>query len=361
MCDPDALASYDYDLPAELIAQRPLPERDASRLLVLDRNAGVVAHRTFREFPELIRPHDLLVLNETRVIPARLVGRRTATRGKWEGLFLGVNEAGDWRLIGQTRGKLQPGESITLTAAPATADAPSDAGHQHELVLTLIERSGDGEWTATPESDADSLALLDRFGTVPLPPYIRRDTPTDEDRERYQTTFAHTPGAVAAPTAGLHFTPEILDTCRDRGAAIAAVTLHVGPGTFRPIDIQRLSEHRMHREWCRVTQETVDAVASAHEAGGRVIAVGTTTVRTLESVAAAGSLRPFCGETDLFIRPPYMFRVVDALLTNFHLPRSTLLVLLAAFAGREHVLSAYQSAINERYRFYSYGDAMFVQ
>jgi S-adenosylmethionine:tRNA ribosyltransferase-isomerase len=202
---------------------------------------------------------------------------------------------------------------------------------------------------------------LDRFGTVPLPPYIRRDAPTDEDRERYQTTFAHTPGAVAAPTAGLHFTPAILDACRDRGATIATVTLHVGLGTFRPIDVERLSEHRMHREWCRVTQETVDAVSSARDAGGRIIAVGTTTVRTLESAAAAGTLQPFCGETGLFIRPPYTFRIVDALLTNFHLPRSTLLVLLAALAGRDRILSAYQTAINKRYRFYSYGDAMFVQ
>ncbi len=353
MSDPDVLSSYDYDLPPELIASRPLPRRDASRMLVLDRRSGAVAHRTFRDFPSLIRPHDLLVLNETKVIPARLVGRRTATGGRWEGLFLGVTATGRWRLIGQTRGKLLPGESITL--APVHASRSTG-----QLQLTLCERDDDGEWTATVENDADHLTLLDQFGTVPLPPYIERETPTDDDRSRYQTTFARTPGAVAAPTAGLHFTPEILDRCRQRGANIAKVTLHVGLGTFRPVSVERLSEHRMHHEWCELSQQTVDAVKAARSAGGRVIAVGTTTVRTLESAASRGSLAPFAGETNLFIRPPYEFNVVDALLTNFHLPRSTLLVLLAAFAGHKQVLAAYQAAIDERYRFYSYGDAMFV-
>lgn len=354
MSDPDLLSSYDYDLPPELIADQPLAQRDASRLLVLDRDTGDIQHRMFRDLPSLMRPHDLLVLNETRVIPAKLTGHRTATGGRWEGLFLGVTPEGNWRLIGQTRGKLQPGETLTLTSAAQTG-LPEDS-----LLLTLKSRKDNGEWQATTNSHADHLTLLERIGTVPLPPYIEREAPTADDRERYQTTYATTPGAVAAPTAGLHFTPEILEECRVRGANVATVTLHVGLGTFRPIAVDRLDQHDMHYEWCELPQSTVDAIRATRQAGGRVIAVGTTTVRTLESAAASGTLAPFTGETNLFIRPPYEFKVVDALLTNFHLPRSTLLVLLAAFAGRDQVLAAYHAAIDERYRFYSYGDAMFV-
>ncbi len=354
MSDPDRLSSYDYELPPELIADRPLPQRDASRLLVLDRVSGGIRHQTFRDFPSYLRPHDLLVLNETRVIPAKLTGYRTVTGGRWEGLFLGLTTDGHWRLIGQTRGKLQPGETITLT--PAAHSQESDAS----LPITLLSRSEGGEWTASINRAGDHLTLLAEFGTVPLPPYIERETPSDEDRERYQTTYALTPGAVAAPTAGLHFTPEILDQCRSQGAVIAKVTLHVGLGTFRPVAVDNLSEHHMHYEWCELPQVTVDAIDKCRNAGGRVVAVGTTTVRTLESAAAMGPLAPYTGETNLFIRPPYEFQIVDALLTNFHLPKSTLLVLLAAFAGRDRVLAAYQAAIEKRYRFYSYGDAMFV-
>lgn len=352
----EEISHYDYDLPAELIAGVPLPQRDASRLLTLDRLTGRIAHRTFRDFPSLLQAGDLLVLNQTRVVPARLLGRRTATGGHWEGLFLGCRDNGDWRLIGQTRGKLQPGESITLHRADSAGVDPA----AETLALQLLRRSDDGEWTARPDSDASAFELLDRFGAVPLPPYIERDRPTDLDRERYQTTFARTPGAVAAPTAGLHFTPEILARCRDRGVGIAFVTLHVGLGTFRPVSVERLDEHVMHHEWCELPQETVEAIGSTQSAGRRVIAVGTTTVRTLESVAARGPLTAWTGQTNLFIRPPYEFRVVDALLTNFHLPRSTLLVLVSAFAGRESVLRAYASAIAQRYRFYSYGDAMLI-
>ncbi|MBX3436808.1 MAG: tRNA preQ1(34) S-adenosylmethionine ribosyltransferase-isomerase QueA [Planctomycetaceae bacterium] len=352
MLDLDDPSSFDYDLPPELIADRPLPERDASRLLVLNRRSGDISHRSFRDFPSLLRPQDLLVLNETKVIPAKLAGVRTATGGRWEGLFLGVTEAGAWRIIGQTRGKLQPGESITLEPPHATDTA--------RLLLTLQERTDDGEWTATVEEHAAAFTLLDRFGTVPLPPYIERESPTEDDRMRYQTTYARAPGAVAAPTAGLHFTPEILDRCSAQGARLATVTLHVGIGTFRPISSSRLSEHRMHHEWCELPSGTVEAIEATRAADGRVVAVGTTTVRTLESAAAQGPLAPFSGATNLFIRPPYQFKVVDALLTNFHLPRSTLLVLLSAFAGRDPVLAAYQEAIAARYRFFSYGDAMFV-
>ncbi len=349
----DEVSHYDYELSPDRIASEPLPERDASRLLCLERRTGAIAHRTFRQFPGLLRPGDLLVVNETKVVPARLVGQRTATGGKWEGLFLGVMPEGHWRLIGQTRGKLQPGESITLQHASGGASPAT-------LQLTLRTRTETGEWTAIVDSQEDTFCLLEQFGTVPLPPYLQREQPSSLDRERYQTTFAKLPGAVAAPTAGLHFTPEILEACRRRGAEIVPVTLHVGLGTFRPMDVNQLSEHRMHSEWCDLPQPTVDAIYRTRRSGGRVIGIGTTTVRTLESVAASGPLRAWSGETSLFIRPPYEFRVVDALLTNFHLPRSTLLVLVSAFAGREQVLNAYHTAIAEQYRFYSYGDAMFI-
>lgn len=354
MSDDDLLSSYDYQLPANLIARQPAPTRDAARLLYLSRAAETIAHRTVREFPELLRPGDLLVLNETRVIPARLMGFRTATRGRWEGLFLGSEPDGTWRIIGQTRGRLRPGESLTISASEATASHGS-------LTLELVERRDEGEWLARPQSKRGTLDLLVEFGTVPLPPYIERDRPTAADRERYQTVYASRPGAVAAPTAGLHFTPELLQACQDRGAAIATVTLHVGLGTFRPVTADRLSEHRMHSEWCEVTDETAATVRKVRSAGGRVVAVGTTTVRTLETAGLSGEVRAWRGETDLFIRPPYTFRAVDAVLTNFHLPRSTLLVLISTFAGRELVRRAYAEAIAERYRFYSYGDAMFIE
>jgi S-adenosylmethionine:tRNA ribosyltransferase-isomerase len=228
-------------------------------------------------------------------------------------------------------------------------------------VVELIEQRDEGEWLARPHSDRDVLDLLEEFGAVPLPLYIERDRPTAADRERYQTVYARRPGAVAAPTAGLHFTPELLAACTGRGAAIATVTLHVGLGTFRPVTAARLSEHRMHSEWCEVPEETAATIRAVRSTGGRVIAVGTTTVRTLETAAVSGEVRGWRGETDLFIRPPYTFRAVDALLTNFHLPRSTLLVLVSTFAGRELVQRAYAEAIAEQYRFYSYGDAMFLE
>jgi len=350
MFDADLLASYDYRLPENLIATVPAARRDGSRLMHVDRAGHGIRQDKISHFPELLNSGDLLVLNETRVIPARLVGVRTQTGGKWEGLYLGSSPAGAWRLIGRTRGRLRPGETLSVHA-PAGAGEP--------LLLTLLEQS-EGEWTAQPQSQRPALELLERFGRVPLPPYLNREDDA-ADRVRYQTVFAATPGAIAAPTAGLHFTPELLDACRARGVDIAFVTLHVGVGTFRPVAAQHLSDHVMHAEWCCLPQETVTAINATRERRGRVVAVGTTTVRTLESVAADGPLRSWSGETRLFIRPPYQFQVVDALLTNFHLPRSTLLVLVSAFAGRDLILSAYQQAIEAGYRFFSYGDAMFIK
>lgn len=395
----DDLNLYDYELPPELIAAEPLARRDQSRLLVIDRRTGELDHRRTRDLPALLRPGDCLVLNDTQVIPARLLGRRKATGGKWEGLYLGGTPSGAWRLIGQSRGRLNPGEQIVLVPAHRPESG-------EEFVLTLIERDPDGVWTARPEACAahashNTLEILKRFGTVPLPPYIRRKLATEADWERYQTTYSRKPGAVAAPTAGLHFTPELLAACRERGLGIGYVTLHVGIGTFRPIGVPRLSEHRMHSEWCELPEETADLLNRTRASGGRIVAVGTTTVRTLESAARAAEppiedrgwrmeerglriedsgaplsilhplssilhspsspvLQPWRGETDLFIRPPYAFRAVDCLLTNFHLPKSSLLVLVAALTGLELTKRAYQSAIRERYRFYSYGDAMLI-
>ncbi len=350
----DEISAYDYHLPEELIAQVPAERRDESRLMVIDRKTGSISHHTFRDLPDFLTSGDLLIVNNTRVVPARLVGVRTATGGKWEGLFLRLEEAGRWRLIGQTRGRLQPGERLTLSPADSRRQDSSD-----RLDLLLETRNEDGTWTVKPESERSALELLDQFGTLPLPHYMQREAGV-ADRDRYQTTYAQQPGAVAAPTAGLHFTPELFETCRQKGIDRANVTLHVGLGTFRPVSVNRLEEHRMHSEWCELPAETVERISKAKQGGHRVVAVGTTSVRPLESVAAHGPLVPWQGETQLFIRPPYQFQVVDALITNFHLPKSTLLVLVSAFAGRGLMLEAYATAVRERYRFFSYGDAMLI-
>jgi S-adenosylmethionine:tRNA ribosyltransferase-isomerase len=349
----DSLEHYDYDLPEELIATEPPAARDASRLLLVDRRTGRFHHHRITDLPELLDVGDMLALNNTEVIPARLLGLRTATGGKWEGLFLRSNDSGHWYVIGQSRGRLKAGERLTILPAHAPES-------RAKLVLTLLARDDDGVWTARPDLSAPALELLQLFGTVPLPPYIRRKLATESDWQRYQTTFAREPGAVAAPTAGLHFTPELLATCRKQGIAHDTVTLHVGIGTFRPIAVEALADHRMHSEWCEVRAAVAERLEQARQAGGRIIAVGTTVVRTLESAAPSGRIEPIRRETDLFIRPPYEFRAIDGLLTNFHLPKSSLLVLVSAFAGRELVRAAYDEAIQEEYRFYSYGDAMLI-
>jgi S-adenosylmethionine:tRNA ribosyltransferase-isomerase len=349
----DDLAAYDYELPAELIATEPLPQRDASRMLVVDRCTERLEHRSISDLPEILRPGDRLVLNDTRVVPAHLFGIRKATGGKWEGLFLEVDAAGHWKLIGHAGGKLRSGE--TLAIAPAHRPESSE-----RLELTLLDCDAEGIWTAAPASSQNAVELLEQFGTVPLPPYIHRKLGAGLDWERYQTTFAARPGAVAAPTAGLHFTPELLARCEQRGIPQTFVTLHVGIGTFRPISVERLSDHTMHGEWCELSADASALLDQTRAAGGRIVAVGTTTVRTLETAFTDGSFIPWSGTTDLFIRPPYRFGGLDCLLTNFHLPRTTLFVLVSALAGLELMHRAYREAVRESYRFYSYGDAMLI-
>lgn len=347
------LSDYDYELPDELIARHPAEKRDGSRLLVLHRSDGRIEHRQVTDLPGYLRSGDTLVLNDTKVLPARLLGKRTATGGAWEGLYLGCDADQRWQILSKTRGKLQPGESITLLPPQSP-----EAGNTFQL--TLLERDGDGGWFVQPERPEDPVAVLQQFGTVPLPPYIERDLATSEDWQRYQTTYARTYGAVAAPTAGLHFTPELLAECQARGTAQEFVTLHVGIGTFRPIAVENLDEHRMHAEWCELSGDVAQRLRERKTCGGRIVAVGTTTVRTLESAARSGELEGFQDQTDLFIRPPYTFRAVDALLTNFHLPKSSLLVMISAFAGQDLIRLAYKEAIERRYRFFSYGDAMLI-
>jgi S-adenosylmethionine:tRNA ribosyltransferase-isomerase len=344
------LDDYNYELPRELIAQHPRPQRIDARLMIVDRRTGTIDHRFIRDLPELFERDDCLVINETRVVPARLVGRRTATGGRWEGLYVSSDEQGRWRLLGTTRGKLQPGELITLI----------DNDGRDALELRLIEKQAGGEWLGIPSSTEPALQLLDRVGWIPLPHYIRDGRMVDEDRQRYQTVYAKHPGSVAAPTAGLHFTEDLLRRIDKRGVGIARVTLHVGLGTFRPIQSDVIEEHKMHGEWGRVDAATADLVNQRRAAGGRAIAVGTTCVRLLESAGAGGQLAPFEAETSLYIHPPYKFRMVDAMLTNFHLPKTTLLVLVCTFGGRELMLRAYQEAIAEEYQFFSYGDAMLI-
>jgi S-adenosylmethionine:tRNA ribosyltransferase-isomerase len=344
------LDQYDYELPRHLIAQRPAPSRVDARLLVVDRRHETLSHHHVRDLPEILRPGDCLVLNDTRVVPARLLGRRESTGGHWEGLFLEVEAKGLWRILCKTRGKLVPDETIRLT----------DAQGQDDIQLRMGVKQADGSWIVRPQSDEETFALLARIGRVPLPPYIRKGEMDEADRQHYQTVYARWPGAVAAPTAGLHFSESLLRRLEDDRIVLCPLTLHTGAGTFQPIAAPLLAEHKMHAEWGTIGQEIADRILQCRAAGGRVVAVGTTSVRLLETAAADGALKQFTGYTDLFIRPPFRFQVVDALLTNFHLPRTTLLVLVRTFGGAALIARAYEEAIRESYRFYSYGDAMLI-
>jgi len=341
---------YDYELPKHLIAQRPLPNRADARLMVVDRRSQTIEHRHVRDLPEILQPGDILVLNNTRVVPARLVGYRTETRGRWEGLFVEADPSGVWQVIGKTRGKLRPGETITLVNREGRDD----------IKLFVIGKIADGGWLVSPDTSEDTWQTLERLGRVPIPPYIRGGQMMEEDRTRYQTVYAQVPGSVAAPTAGLHFTPQLLNSLRTQGVKIVFVTLHVGLGTFVPIKTSQIEEHKMHSEWGEIAPEVAEEINAARKEGGRVVAVGTTVTRLLETAAASGELKPFAGRTDLYIRPPYQFKIVDALMTNFHLPKTTLLVLVRTFGGDELIKRAYDEAIREEYRFYSYGDAMLI-
>jgi S-adenosylmethionine:tRNA ribosyltransferase-isomerase len=340
-------ADFDYHCPPELVAQRPAADRAASRLLVVDRATGGVSHRRFLELPSLLAPGDVLVLNVSRVIPARLTGIRENGRPA-EILLVHPTPDGTWLAMVHPGGKLKAGRRVRFGG---------------DAVAEIVEVVGGGLRRVRFIGALDAQTVMERYGLVPLPPYIRR-APEAEDRERYQTVYARVDGSVAAPTAGLHFTPAILDAIQTRDIAVAEVVLHVGPGTFKPVEVDDPSRHVMHAEWFEVSAAAAQAVNQAKARGGRVWAVGTTAARVLETVAppppAPAVLHPCSGWTGLFIYPPFRFRVVDALLTNFHLPRSTLLMLVAAFAGYETTMAAYREAVRERYRLYSYGDAMAI-
>jgi S-adenosylmethionine:tRNA ribosyltransferase-isomerase len=362
-------SDFDYELPAELIAQNPLLRRDASRLMVLHRTDGLVTHHVFAELPALLREADLLVLNDTRVIPAKFTCRRR-TGGKIEGLFLREASAGVWEVMFRGAGRCRSGERLALLG-------PQEV--QVELRLNL----GEGQWQVDVKPPLGAVEILEHAGRTPLPPYIRRRRRADDadDRNRYQTVYADKPGAVAAPTAGLHFTPELLAELHRRGILTARVTLHVGPGTFLPVKAQRVRQHTMHAEWYELGASTAELLNGARRERRRIVAVGTTSARVLETVvgmvtskptdsdpwASGKEFRPCSGWTSVFIHPPYRFLGVDALITNFHLPRSTLLMLVAAFCqpgrtdGVRMILDAYAQAVRAKYRFYSYGDAMLIE
>jgi len=340
------IGAYDYPLPRELVAQEPLAARDASRLLVVDRATGEVAHRRFADLPELLRPGDLLVMNRSRVFPARLLGRREGS-GEAEILLVRRREAGVWEALVRPGRRLREGSVVRIAPGfRVRIEGPPPTPPLRRVRLL--------------SDDLDPDAAIERHGHVPLPPYIRRPD-TRADRDRYQTVYAREEGSVAAPTAGLHFTPEVLERLGTRGLGRAEIVLHVGPGTFRPVEAGDVRDHRVDPEWFTVPEEAASAFDRARARQGRVVAVGTTTTRALESALdASGRLCAGDGKTDLVIVPGFRFRAVDALVTNFHLPRSSLLLLVSAFAGRERVLAAYVEAVRHRYRFYSYGDAMLL-
>jgi S-adenosylmethionine:tRNA ribosyltransferase-isomerase len=336
-------SDFMYDLPEELIAQTPMERRDASRLLVLDKTTGQMEHRHFYDLKDYLHPGDCLVLNDSRVIPARLFGTRP-TGGAVEVVLL--KDLGDnrWECLSRPGKKMRPGTSVSFGQGELTAQVEDvvEGGNR------ILRFSYEGIF----------LEILEKLGRMPLPPYIKQQL---DDPERYQTVYAREPGSAAAPTAGLHFTTELLEDIRAMGVDVEFVTLHVGLGTFRPVQVEDVENHEMHSEFCTVPEKTAQAIARAKANGGRVIAVGTTSCRTLESFAKPdGTVEPSSGWTNIFIYPGYTFKCIDALVTNFHLPGSTLVMLVSALAGKEHIMTAYREAVNQRYRFFSFGDAMFI-
>ena len=336
-------ADFNFDLPPELIAQTPLERRDGSRLMTLDKRTGEIGDRHFYDLPSLLRPGDCLVLNDSRVLPARLLGRRSGG-GACEVLLLIDRGDNVWECLVRPGKKLRPGAAVTFGEGELTAEIIGETEGGNRLVRFHYE--------------GIFLEVLEHLGRMPLPPYIKEEL---ADGERYQTVYSRVVGSAAAPTAGLHFTKELLEQVRAMGVKVCYVTLHVGLGTFRPVKEEEITDHDMHSEYCVIPQETADIVNETKAAGGRVICVGTTSCRTLESWAREdGTLEAKAGWTNIFIYPGYRFKVIDALITNFHLPESTLIMLVSALAGRENVLRAYRRAVEERYRFFSFGDAMFI-
>ena len=333
-----------YDLPEELIAQTPLAQRDGSRLMTLDRKTGAIGHRHFYDIVELLKPGDCLVLNNSRVLPARLLGHRVPTMGAVEVLLLRDKGDGIWECLTKPGRKTQPGTELSSGDGSLTA--------------TVVEAMDTGNKLIQFHYEGIFLEVLERLGKMPLPPYIKEEL---EDGERYQTVYSKVNGSAAAPTAGLHFTKELLAQIEEKGIRLAYVTLHVGLGTFRPVKAEEITDHHMHSEFCMLSRETAELLNATRQAGGRIVCVGTTSCRTLESLAREdGTFEESAVWTDIFIYPGYRFKAMDALITNFHLPESTLIMLVSAFAGREHVLHAYNVAVEERYRFFSFGDAMFI-
>lgn len=337
-------SDFNYDLPQELIAQTPLERRDGSRLMTLNRATGELAHRHFYDLPEYLQPGDTLVLNDSRVLPARLYGKRNPTGGAVELLLLKERTDGLWECLARPGRKLKPGAEVVFG--------------EGELSATIEEDLQEGKKLVKFNYEGIFLEVLERLGKMPLPPYIKEEL---QNGERYQTVYSKVVGSAAAPTAGLHFTPELLEQIQSMGVKLAYVTLHVGLGTFRPVSVENVLEHHMHSEFCMISRETAEILNETRRNGGRIICVGTTSCRTLESFANEdGSFEEKSGWTEIFIYPGYRFKAMDALVTNFHLPESTLLMLVSAFAGKEQVMHAYEEAVKERYRFFSFGDAMFL-
>ena len=337
-------SDFNFDLPEELIAQDPLEDRSSSRLMVLDKKTGGVTHRIFHDILDYLNPGDCLVINDTRVIPARLLGTKKDTGAGIEILLLKRREHDVWETLVRPGKKCRPGAQVVFGDG--------------ELEAEILEVLPDGNRLVKFDYEGIFEEVLDRLGQMPLPPYITHKL---KDRNRYQTVYAKYDGSAAAPTAGLHFTKELLAKIEEKGVRIARVTLHVGLGTFRPVKVENVLEHHMHSEYYHVTREAADLINETKKKGGRIISVGTTSTRTLESVAdEKGLVHPGSGDTDIFIYPGYQFKAIDCLITNFHLPESTLLMLVSALAGRDHILSAYKEAVRERYRFFSFGDAMFI-
>ena len=337
-------SDFYYDLPQELIAQTPLDKRDTSRLMTLDRKTGETGHHHFYELPDFLNPGDCLILNDSRVLPARLLGQRLPGGGACEVLLLIDRGNKTWECLVRPGRKMRTGAKLRFGNGELTAE--------------VVEELPDGNRMVRFDYEGIFLEVLEHLGKMPLPPYIKEEL---QDQERYQTVYSKVLGSAAAPTAGLHFTPELLEKIAAKGVGIGYVTLHVGLGTFRPVKEEEITDHEMHSEYCVISQETADLINRTKANGGRCICVGTTSCRTLESWAAEdGHMEPKSGWTNIYIYPGYRFKVMDGLVTNFHLPESTLIMLVSAFAGREHVLAAYEEAVKERYRFFSFGDAMFI-